>query len=110
MYVKESAIHDEVSRLVEWIEHEPDPIARVLSAAVALRMVTARLIRVRNAAAYTARQTYSNAEIEGRTGIHPEVLRKWVRRHREATGAPPAPRRATHRLTTALDASQGLSR
>lgn len=106
MYVNETALHDEVMRLVEWIEHDPDPIVRLEASGLALAKISENLLRVRNAAAYTARHTYSNEEIEARTGLHPETVREYVRRHREATGAPAPPRRATHRLATALDASR----
>lgn len=106
MYVNETALHDEVIRLVEWIDHDPDPISRLEASALALASITERLLKVRDAAAYTARQSYSNDEIEARTGLHPETIREYVKRHRAATGAPPPPRRATHRLATALDASR----
>lgn len=106
MYVNESALHDEVTQLIGYIEHQPDPISRLLAANLAKDDVVSRLLAIRDAAAYEARFQHSTREIEAATGLHPETLREYVKRHRAATQAPPPPKRAENRLLTALDASR----
>ena len=105
MYVNDSAVTKEVDRLIEFITHEPDPLARLTYAITALRTATERLLTARDEAAYAARHIYSAREIEAATGLYSDTVREYVKRHRENAHAPAPPRTVSRRLSTALDAT-----
>jgi hypothetical protein len=104
-YVKESAVRDEITRLTQIIEGDPDPLTRLAYASLALNGTRSHLVRLRNASAYAARLRYSAVDIEKAIGVNRALLAEWVRDHRVRTGDPAPPRYVRRDLDEAVDLS-----
>lgn len=93
MFVREVDIHDRVMSLIDLLNSEPDPAVRLTLYAIAKRDALATLTEQRNATAYQARQKYALHDLCELLGDHHRNITRWVRQHRERTGAPPIPPR-----------------
>lgn len=93
MFVREVDIHDRIMSLIDLLNSEPDPAVRLALYAVAKRDALATLTEQRNATAYEARSRYALHDLCGILGDHHRNVTRWVRQHRERTGAPAIPPR-----------------
>ena len=106
MFVKETHIHDEIMQLVDLIDSEPDPAARLAHIAVALNEVTTLLKRSRDAASYDCRIKHSTNDLETALGINRGLISMWARRYQEGNRLPALPdHRRRQDLAEAIDLS-----
>jgi len=104
MYLKEAVVHDELMRLIDLLESEPDPAARLLYITKAMQESRTLLIKARGAAAYDARNRYSTNALEKELGINRGLIGTWVARYVTANRLPPPPDfRRRHMLSRAID-------
>jgi hypothetical protein len=89
--INSSTVHDLVQALVDTLDQEPDPAARLHHYAYLGDEWKRLVLPHRDRAAYEARLRYSVTDLARLAQMDTHTVIDWYRRHREATGAAPAP-------------------
>ena len=98
-----TTVHDLVQALVDTINNEPDPAARLRHYAYLGDEWKRLVVPNRDRATYEARLRYSVADLARIARIDPGTVIAWYRNHREATGAPAAPIHRFPRIDGSID-------
>lgn len=97
------AIHDLVTTIIDVIDAEPDPTARLVAYRYLERQVEERLLLGRDRSAYEARKSLPADLIASKCDVPISSVYYWADRHRLRTGSPALTRRMRPGLDAAVD-------
>jgi hypothetical protein len=107
--VTSHTVHDLVQTLVDTLDGESDVAARLHHYAYLGDEWRNLVIPHRDAAAYEARLVHTVTDLARLAQMDTHTVIDWYRRHREATGAPPAPIHRWPNIVGSIDLT-GLTR
>lgn len=99
--VKPSFVYDALQSLIDTIEMQPDPAARLAAYTYLAEKFEERVLKSRDKAAYEARLQYAAADISDVCGSDVREVYYWADRHRVRSGLPPIKRRQRQDVSAA---------
>jgi hypothetical protein len=109
---KPSAVFDKLLELINLIEAQPDPLARLAAYSYLSEEYRKKVIPSRDKAAYEARLQYIGSDISSLAGIEVKDVYRYADQHRERSGSPRIPKTQRTDLSHArqLVAALGVER
>lgn len=105
MAVPYNRFYDEMQSIIDSINHDSDPAAKLANLQRLQKDFRKVLLDARDAAAYELRSNYSSEDSERLAGVSRQHIDYWARRWMDRTGSPSLRRKRRVDLSNVLDLS-----